>query len=665
MPKLPSRSAAFWWRLFLLAAGGAFSLLIILQPAPWQVIARAGGIDTLNLSSTVRVYTWWAGIAGMAVMAGLFLLVPWWAGAPAAESRAPSAVATPRWFWPLTLAAVLACGAVAGPTLTHSLWDDENESLTWYSLGLYVREGDEGKLRFKDWPWRRTVFGYSTPNNHVFHNILSRATNSLWRTIARPPSMQFEHRAVRLPAFLAALAAVAALALLLREFGYPAAGVLAAWFLALHPWFTEHAAVARGYTLMMLFGVSAVICWQRALWHGAWSWWGLFAASQFLMLWSYPGALFLLAPLNLAALLLIWRHPAPVAGPVRTQLSRWFCVNSLTAAGLFPLVLPLVPQIKKYIGKLETTDIGGRWLHDVLWFFTGGAPWARGTAEGWQYHDMQLVAAALGSTALWVLLATVVAPFLLGIWRLARSGPLALAITACTLAAPALQFVYARHQRIYIWEWYVLFALPFVAMFWGLGAATLAAWVARVPRHAWLGPATAVLLLAAFTLGTQPVRAWQSANPKTPHLEAALLTRADLHDHRSEENRRIMTFSMSNASWAYDPSLFILSNPADLVLLCRQADRSGRTLAGSIGHIHEMQKYHGSTLQLLEDPVLFGTKHFIGGADGGWDRYVYIYTPGSADGYDFTGALTPEELEFVERNLARSPDEVFSRKSKD
>jgi hypothetical protein len=126
-----------------------------------------------------------------------------------------------------------------------------------------------------------------------------------------------------------------------------------------------------------------------------------------------------------------------------------------------------------------------------------------------------------------------------------------------------------------------------------------------------------------------------------------------------------MTFSMSNASWAYDPSLFILSNPADLVLLCRQADRSGRTLAGSIGHIHEMQKYHGSTLQLLEDPVLFGTKHFIGGADGGWDRYVYIYTPGSADGYDFTGALTPEEVEFVERNLARSPDEVFSRKSKD
>jgi len=665
MPRLPSKSAAFWWRLFLLAGGGAFSLLVILQPAPWQVIARAGGFDAMNLSATVRVFTWWAGIAGMAVMAGLFVLVPWWTGAPPAESRAPSTPPAPRWFWPLTLAAVLACGAVTGPTLTHSLWDDENESLTWYSLGRYVRQGDEGTLRFKEWSWERTLYGYSTPNNHVFHNILSRSLNSLWRSVARPPSIQFNHLVVRLPAFLAALAAVAALAFLLREFGYPGAGVLAAWFLALHPWFTEHAAVARGYTLMMLFGLFAVMCWRRALLHGEWSWWTLLAASQFLMLWSYPGALFLLAPLNLAALLLIWRHPAPVAGPVRTQLSRWFCVNSLTAAGLFPLLLPLFPQIKKYIGKLETTDIGTRWLHDVLWFFTGGAPWTRGTAEGWQYHDMQLVGTTLGSTALWVLLFVVVLPFLLGVGRLARSGPLALAVTACTLAAPVLQFFYARHQRIHIWEWYVLFALPFVAMFWGLGVATLAGWIARVPRHAWLGPATAILLLTAFTVGTQPVRAWQAVHPKTPHLESARLTRSDLHDHRSEENRRIMTFSISNASWAYDPALFIVTNPAELVLLCRQADRSGRTLAGSIGHIHEMRKYHRRALQLLDDPALFGTRHFVGGADGGWDRYVYIYTPGGADDYDFAAVLTPEELAFVEQNLSRSPDEVFSLKSKD
>jgi hypothetical protein len=664
MPEFPSRSAAFWWRLFLLAAGGAFSLLVILQPVPWKVIDQAGGLDALNLSATVRVFTWWAGIAGMLIMAGLVVLVPWWTGARPAEDRPPPPLPPPRWFWPLTLAAVIACGAVTGPTLTHSLWDDENESVTWYSIGRYVRQGDEGTLRFKQWSWQRTLYGYSTPNNHVFHNILSRASNSVWRSATRPPSIQFNHLAIRLPAFLAALAAVAALAFLLREFGYPGAGVLAACFLALHPWFTEHAAVARGYTMVMLLAILATVAWRRALLSAKWRWWGLFAAAQFFAMWTYPGIVFLLAPLNLAAIILVWRSAPPAAGPARTQLSRWFLCNSLTAAALLPLLLPLLPQLRAYIAGLDRSHIGFPWVRDTFWFFVGGAPWGRPPTGEWKYHNMHLAGETLGYAALWLLLGVVVAPFLLGVWRLARSGPLALAVTVCTLAAPVLQFFYARRQQIHIWEWYVIFALPFVAMFWGLGAATIAGWAGRLPRGAWLGPAAAAVLLAVWILTTQPVRAWQAAHPKTPHFESALMTRSDLQDHQSEANRRIMTFSVANASWAYDPALFIVSTPAELVLLCRQADQSGRALIGSIGHIHLMQLHHQRELQLLEDPALFGTRRFFGGAAKGWDRFVYVYTPGSAATYDFEGILSPEEIEFIEKNLNLSPDAVFSQTSK-
>jgi hypothetical protein len=667
MKFLQGKTPLFWWRLFFAAAAAAFSLLIILQPPPWRVLAEVGSIENLNFTRSIFFWTWLAGAASVVIMAGLFVLAPWWAGAPAPEVSTPdNRPRTPRWFWPLTLAAVVACGAIAGPTLSHSLWDDENESLTYYSLGKFVRQGEKGEVRFKEWPWRRTIFSYTTPNNHVFHNVLSRSCNALWRAAAKPRGLQFHYLPVRLPAFLAALAAVAALAFLLKEFRFPAAGVAAAWFLALQPWFTEHAAVARGYTLVMLLVVLAIIAWRRALLHGTWLWWIAFAVAQFLALWTYPGALFLLAPLNLAAVLLIWRRPANVTGPVRTQLSRWFCVNSVTAAGLLPLLLPLLPQMKKYIAKLDTVDIGAAWLNDVFWFFTGGAPWLRGASSAdWKYHDMQIVTEALGRPALWILGTIVVVPFLAGVLRLARSGWTGFAVALCTIAAPCAQILYAKQQRIFIWEWYVIFALPFVAMFWGLGASGIAGLLGRLPpRLPWMAPlgGTALVLLYAFT--TQPVRAWQATHTKTPHLESTLLTRSDPGKYRSSENRRILTFSITNASYSYDPNIIVLKNPAELVLLCRQADRENRPLYGSLGHIHLMQNDHPRELALLNDRRLFGRSTKLGGADAGWDRYVFVYTPGATSNYDFTSALTPEELAWVEAHVMKRPEAVFTEKKK-
>ena len=667
MKFLQGKTPLFWWRLFFASATAAFSLLVVLQPAPWRVLAEAGGMEKFVLAQTIYFWTWWGGLASALVAAGLFVLAPWWAKAPAPDVTAGKPPPAPRWFWPLTLAAVLACTAIAGPTLTHSLWDDENESLSYYSLGRFLREGDEGKLRFKNFPWRRTVFGYDTPNNHVFHNVLSRASNSLWRSVAQPRGLQFNHIAIRLPAFLAALGGVVALALLLRQFGYPAGGVAAAWFFSLHPWLTEHAAVARGYTLVMLLVVLAALAWRRALLQGSWLWWSSFATAQFLAMWTYPGSIFLFAPLNLAAVLLIWRRPAPLAGPARTQLSRWFCVNSLVAAGLLPLLLPLLPQMKKYIAKLAETphDIGTAWLQDVFWFFTAGAPWVRGSSTAdWRYLDVQLVASSLGTVGLWMLGAVVVLPVLAGVWRLARGGWIGFALTVCTIAAPCLQFFYARGQRIFIWEWYVIFALPFVAMFWGLGAAALAGLLGRIPpRLPWVAPlaGTAMVLLYAFT--THPVRAWKSAHAKTPHRESTQLTRANASDYKSAENKRILTFSIANPSTAYDPNLIVLRNPAELVLLCLQADRENRPLYGNLGHMHVMRDRHSRELALLQDRRLFGSSTKLGGADAGWDRFVYIYTPGSASAYDFTAVLDPDEWAFVEANKNRRPESVFTKKN--
>lgn len=662
---LRQRRALFWWRLFLVLAAAAFSLLLILQTPPWQVLTDASGTEEgMNLSRIVMFWTWWAGAGGMAIMGALFLLCPWWVRAPqpvAVHTEAPALA--PHWFWPLVFGAVLACGAISAPALSHSLWDDENESVSWYTVGRYVRHGDEADhLRFKRCAWQKTIFAFTTPNNHVFHNILSRACNELWRTAAQPGGLQFDPLAVRLPAFLAALASAMAVAALLAEFGFYAGGVAAAWFLAVHPWFTEHAASARGYTLAMFLAALAVTAWRRALRTAAWLWWVCFAAAQFLLLWTYIGSLFLLVPLNLAAILLIALRPADVAGPRRTQLSRWFCVSCLAAAGLLPLLLPITMQFRDFLARLFEAVIGADWLRDTFWFFVAGAPWARGSTPEWTYPDMQIIAGALGPGAVAVLAMLVAGLFLLGCVRFARSGWLAFALTLAVLAAPCLHFFYVRARKIFIFEWYVIYALPFVAIFWGVGAVTLSGWLTRAFKCPQVRPAVTGLLIAAYAFLVHPVHAWQTVHPKTPHRESVLATRSNPGKYRSSENRRIITACVgSSPALAYDPRLLLFDEPAELMLLCQHADWSGCTLAVNIGHMANVQRDHSRELALLQDRRLFGRAEFFGGADPVWNRCVFFYTPGSAAEFDFTAVLNPEELAFVEANRHKNPAGVLGR----
>jgi hypothetical protein len=78
--------------------------------------------------------------------------------------------------------------------------------------------------------------------------------------------------------------------------------------------------------------------------------------------------------------------------------------------------------------------------------------------------------------------------------------------------------------------------------------------------------------------------------------------------------------------------------------------------------MHVMERDHPRELALLRDTRLFGTSTKVGGADAGWDRFVYIYTPGSASNYDFTAVLDPDEMAFVEANVNRRPESVFAKK---
>jgi len=652
--KLPhGRHAVFWWRAFLLLAAAGFSLLIILQPSPWRVITEAAD-HKLSIAQIVYIGTWWGAICAIAIMALLFVICPWWACAPSPKIYETSAGVTPRWFWPAVLAAVIAGGAIAAPTLGHSLWDDEHETLVWYVLGRYVRQKPDGHIKLKENNWRRTIFGYSTPNNHVFHNILARSTNSLWRAIAKPDGLQFNETVLRIPAFLAGLACIAALALLLKDFRLPSAGALAAWLLALQPWFTHHMALARGYTLTMLFAVLAVLFWRRSLTSGAWWWWALLAACEFLGLWTYPALFFLFIILNATLLLLIARQAPQVAAPRRTMISRWFCSSAIAGAGLLPLVFPLIPQMRNYINSLNPGSMGLPWLANFFCFLAAGSAWNNGSTPGNNYVDLQLVSAAWGPTVMWILLAFAAVLLLLGMIRFVRSGPIAAAAATSLVLAPATHWLFAEARGIILWEWYLIYTLPFVCMFWGAGLWVLASTASHFAHRRQIALIITLVAFLFYAFATSPIRTWHLKHSKVPYRESSVASRSGTNGNRA------IVFSTTGAPLAYDPQLFYVERPMDLAVLMFQADAQNRPLIANMGQMETLRSSFPKIYAMIENHALFPkVEHFPGFFSGG-DRFVCHYAPGSAESFDFTGILTPKEVSRARANAKITSEAYFA-----
>jgi uncharacterized membrane protein len=84
------------------------------------------------------------------------------------------------------------------------------------------------------------------------------------------------------------------LALLLRRHVSPLAGVLAAWLLGLNPWHIRFTSEARGYSLMLCIIAIVLYFWLKAIRENEWRRWLLYSASQFALVYCYPGSAYLL-----------------------------------------------------------------------------------------------------------------------------------------------------------------------------------------------------------------------------------------------------------------------------------------------------------------------------------------------------------------------------------
>ena len=77
--------------------------------------------------------------------------------------------------------------------------------------------------------------------------------------ITNAPPGRINEFVLRLPGFATSLAAVALLGILMRLWGFPWTGLLAAFLLAMHPWHVRYGIEARGYTFVVLLTISGMV----------------------------------------------------------------------------------------------------------------------------------------------------------------------------------------------------------------------------------------------------------------------------------------------------------------------------------------------------------------------------------------------------------------------
>jgi len=588
----------------LAALLAALLLGLLLAPKPWDVpggpgfFAREG--DALH-HVVQRALFWGAALAALLCGGLLATARRWSAPLPAA----PPAPRAPRWLAPLLAIAVLLGGALRFDLATGGLWWDEAWLVQRIVVGSFRPEPSLAgpEPRFVAVPWIRTFFEYEKPTNHLPQSVASRVAVDLWRAASGGEPGSFDERALRLPTFAAALATIALIGLLGAAWGFPRAGAAAAFLLALHPWHVETATGARGFAFVGLAATGGALALTHALRSASARWWLAYAASQVLLLWTHPFAVYLTACLGAAAALFLAR-----AGRWR-ELARAVAAHALAGVALLLVLAPAIAQVPLWhdVHRSAPGDtrnplgLAAKAGRDIWIQAAVGIPRTLPqTDPGRRFPSLVSLreqrpllrpAAGFAIPAL-VLVGLAVALRRAGPQRAVVAG-LALAPLLALAVSAALGHLGQRFHARYLF--FVLALVP----------PLLAIAVDAVAARLGGGRAAALALAAAvawFAWGVSPALANLATHPYAGMREAARFALAQPDAARA---LRVGVGLGGDTPRVYLHDLLHVESGAELRALCEHARAEGRPLLVLYGHAGQNRKRRADAFALIDDPRLF------------------------------------------------------------
>ena len=527
--------------------------------------------------------------------------------------------------WLLVALAIVTSASLAYTRLDQSLWDDEETSTRAYIVGNYHVD-DEGNLDFRKSRLRTNLFRYLSPNNHIVHNLIARIVHQCWSAVAAPENRRANDFVLRLPAFVFGMTSLASLAYFLWRMGFPWAGVFGAWFMALHPWHLRYASEARGYSMVLTLIPLVWALLLDALHCGTWRRWAAFGGAQFVLLWAFPMAAYLLCLTNLLALgAILTRH----RGDARAQQgARWFTVNLFGAMLWALLMAGNVVQMFEWLERKGFRDIGGRWVKTTLSYLFSGMAWSYGRHGADPAYPELTDVATQTPWLFYAAIAATVALVLLGTLRLLRGKGYRPWVPPLLLVPGPLTWYIGYLRGHPMLPWYMVFVLPLFAALVALGATS----ALRRARPSALSSALTIAVCAAYLAGlvgwtTAPRNALLSRSFQ-PYKESVLFTRATL-DPFDPGQDEILTVSFSDPPDYYDPRVGFVETTGELVAWLERADREDRPLYVSLGRVPKATKHLPELMALVEREDLFELAAYMHGFEPKMSRKIYLYRPGS------------------------------------
>jgi hypothetical protein len=408
--------------------------------------------------------------------------------------------------------------------------------------------------------WKQAFFGDQSGNNHWLATLLQRVTLKTWQALGGHPVWSFRESVVRLVPFAAGLASLLALAGWLRWLGRPVTALVAAAFMALHPWHVRFSVEARGYSLMLLFFILTLWAVMKALRDGRKRDWLVFGLMQFLMMYSWKGGVYALIFANLVVAGRLLCGPIPDKSLRRVAVMRWLAAGLLGAMLFIPLAMPSQLQMRKSIEEVRrrAKPMEEQWRHDITSETLTGIPWhEQELANPREVSLQRLIRKSPWTQAALVALVLILLAGAGRLWHQDRfMASLCGAVLFSGLVA-ALHFKYSL--RVELLTWYLLYNLPVLAVLFATAVTPrpglAAAW--RAGRHAagrsiaW-GTAGALALSGFAALAAPMVRDHQRY-PRENLKRAWKMTRA-LHEPRGfKQPSTIYTGWLWRNSWVYDP----------------------------------------------------------------------------------------------------------------
>ena len=615
-----SRSLLIYWLAVLLLAGGLFSIYKQRNnngraEKKMKAIQATGG--KLPWHYYLDVYGPKAVLINCGMCVFLLAAGPW-------ATRRLRAQAEPDPSGPgkgITIALVavtmVGCAIWASPRLTQSLWTDEATSMYRFMVGEY--ENQEGRLVFDPVDPKYRHFSMMTPNNHMLYSTIAGISHqALAPKMEGPQDTYFSEWVLRLPAFIAGLAALAAMAWLAGELGLRRGGWLAVILLALHPWHLQYLGQARGYSMIMALVPCFLAATLRALRTGHWRWWLLSTLCQVAMLNTWPLAadVVILGNLMILGMLLT----GPWRGADRwTQIGRWAAVGTLGAMASVQLLLPVIPQIELYMKTqaMFTFHFSQFITNPVCALFTGTGLTTLDPSNPylfpWQTAgEMHPVLVVMFGCLLLLL-------FLAGLRTLWRHSLPSRWMAILVIMIPVGLTLHVILKKFIFLTWYGVPALPGVVLTMGVGLASLVEkW-----RWGWLVGAPACL--AAFALAVSPQHWALRTAPGGQNREAALLTRKILNPEYPGYGEESITAYVSAFYKGYDNLAKRLDTVEDLQKLMTQSDTENRPLFVNLAREGLVTGTGLDILKMLRDPEIFDTLPPLHGTDPEATRWVFKY----------------------------------------